>query len=58
MVTKASISLSSIAISIADGRDTINLFDKWAVTSYTEDSFRPIPLIAGHGIKRKEMVDG
>jgi hypothetical protein len=58
MATKASISLSSIAISIADGRDTINLFDKWVVTRYTDDIFRPVPLIAGHGLKRKELVAG
>src|SRR5215471_7186174 len=47
MVTKASISLSSIVISIADERNTINLFDKWVVTRYTDDIFRHIPLIAG-----------
>jgi hypothetical protein len=27
--------------------DTINLFNKWVVTRYTDGIFRPIPLIAG-----------
>src|SRR5436190_2866039 len=37
MVTKASISPSSIAISIADGRNKINLLDKWPATQYTSE---------------------
>ncbi len=37
MVTKASISPSSIAISIADGIDKVNLLDKWSATQYTDE---------------------